>query len=202
MAATMPDPPPVSTIQHYLFESPWLGAIGLGAAGVIILWLGLRDGRRNPVLAGLVAAAVAILWITVAVMVETAGERSASALREFMGFLEAGDTASAQSMVDPQATLQVGGPTAPRLDVQAILDGLDRLGRYSIESISITDLDAYTVGPGEGRADFAAFVKTDFAFGKATASVTFRRDAQGLWEIVNIVWVSLNDEPPPTVRGF
>src|SRR5262245_37457121 len=106
----MPKPPSVALHTRWILENPWpLGGVLL-LVGVVLVWLGLRDGLKGrlQVGAGVLAAGLGVL--IVGSLVTTAGEHAMRVTRELVKAATAADITTATSLFSPTASFSVGKP--------------------------------------------------------------------------------------------
>jgi len=141
----MPDPPPVGLWTRFVLENPYPLGGGLLVIGVVLAWVGLREGQgqriRIAALPLLLGAAVLLLgW-----QVRTSGERARAVTRELVDAVVDGDLVAADSVFAADALFHFGSPRNVAHDLAFIREQLSRFARrYSIEDNTITMLRGYT----------------------------------------------------------
>jgi hypothetical protein len=194
----MPEPPDTSVITRYLLENPWPATVVLGVAAVIVLWTGLRDGRRRRLAVGAGLVGLAGVVVGVGLLVVTPGERGRAATRGLVAAVVARDVVGAMDLFAPEATFSVGSVNNERRGWDTILDNLDRLvEHYTIESNRISVLRGY--GLSSTRAEVHLACVTDAGFGPTPSKwvLIVERQADGAWLITDLTCISINRRTPP-----
>jgi hypothetical protein len=196
----MPDPPSVDLVTRYIFENPYPLGVGLLILGVIIGWLGLREGRADRVRAAGAPLLLGAAALVTGFVVVTAGERAKSVTRDLVAAAVANDLTGASALVAPDATVHFGSTRNLGLDRNAIIDGLSRLSAsYAIEDNRITMLKAYTESRERATVHLACWTST-VNYGGYTPSqwvLEVERQSDGTWQVSRITCISISGQAPP-----
>lgn len=189
--------PETSSLVHWTLENPWPVAVVVIAAGLIILSQALPRGSRGWIGGGLGAIGLAAALVVIASFAETGRE---AILRRNM------------ALIDHAISGEVG-PVADILSDSLMLTfGQDRLGLGKDEVLArvkvlpdlvtannVWEIDAGTTSATEGES----------AFGQTTGTkagqplrnewrVRWRREADGKWRAVELIWVRYNFKDVPS----
>lgn len=195
----MPDPPSVNLITRYLFESPWAVAVLLlGVAGVLA-WQGAREGlwKRVQVAGVLVLAAAGV--VATASVVTTAGEHGERITRQFVEAAVSNDLTAANRLLAADATLAVGSPKNPGIDLAAIQSHLARLRNYQITGNRITSLRGYGTDDDRAVVHLACLTDGGGVYSGRVPSqwvLDVRREADGTWTIKRLTCISIAGRTP------
>ena len=196
----MPDPPSVGLVTRYLLENPYpVGLVVLAVAGGL-LWTGLREGRRERLVVGLIGLAVAAAVLTIGAVVVTSGERARKVAIAMVEAAAASDVVEVMSHFADEATFAFASPTNPGFPLDYIRQQALRLeAQYHIESNSITQLKAYSTSSDSAIVHLGCSTTVTQGFGPTPTQwvLQMQRDDQGEFKIVHITWVSLAGNPPP-----
>ena len=197
----MPDPPAASLLTRYLLENPYpLGGL-LVAIGLVIAWLGLRDGRLDRVRLGLVPVAIGALVIGAGVAVVTAGERARIVVRDLVEAVVTNDLVGAVNQFSGDATLHLGSTRNPGLDLDGIRDRLSAFAmRYAVEENRITRLRAYTRGRDGATVHLACRTDAGGPYGATPSQwvLDVRRQTDGTWKVRRMTLVTVAGRAPPS----
>ncbi len=190
-----PDP---GLLTRYLLENPWPLALALAAAAVVLFKLAQdRDDRR---LLGASAGCLlggALVWL-VATLVTTAGEHGRRIVTEFVAAAVAGDGTAMRARLAPDASLHLGGLTAPGLDRSELDRALSVLeDRHRVESNTVTRMRAAGVGGDAAVVELGCITTTRSSLGPVPSSWSLRveRQPDGAWLIRRIAAVSVAGRP-------
>jgi hypothetical protein len=193
--------PTSSAPVRHLLENPWLPALAILFAGLLVGWLGVTRGERRLLIAGIVASLAAATWITVGTLVRTPGERACELARSIVAAAERGDAAGMLAEFAPDATFHYGRPDQPGLPFGEIADAAAAIeGRYRIESNSVTQLDPHTDPdrPDTGYAVLSCRTVTAASPAPTPSSWVLRavRGPDGRWTIDRLTLVKVAGRDP------
>jgi len=195
----MPDPPASNIFTQHVLENPWPLGLILLAAGGFLLWSGSRDGLLKRMKVGGALGAVGAAILVIGNVVVTSGEHAKIVTRKLVNAATENDAAGALALFSPEAVFAFTSPKNPGFGFEFISTQLNRLGdRYSIDSNTITRLRGYSESSDVGVAHLACITHVQ---GIPTASrwvVRVKEQPSGVWEIVHLTCVAINDRPPPT----
>ena len=195
----MPDPPSVGLVTRFLLENPYpVGLVVLAVAGGL-LWTGLREGRRERLLVGLIGIAVAAAVLTIGAVVVTSGERARKVTIELVEAAVAANVVDVMSHFGDEATFAFASPTNPGFPLDYIRQQAVRLeSQFSIESNRITQLKAYSVSKDSAIVHLGCSTTAAQGYGPTPTQwiLQIERDDQGDYKIVHITWISLAGNPP------
>ena len=195
----MPDPPSVGLVTRFLLENPYpVGLVVLAVAGGL-LWTGLREGRRERLVIGLIGIAVAAAVLTIGAVVVTSGERARKVTIELVEAAVAANVVDVMSHFGDEATFAFASPTNPGFPLDYIRQQAVRLeSQFSIESNRITQLKAYSVSKDSAIVHLGCSTTAAQGYGPTPTQwiLQIERDDQGDYKIVHITWISLAGNPP------
>ena len=195
----MPDPPSVGLVTRFLLENPYpVGLVVLAVAGGL-LWTGLREGRRERMLVGLIGITVAAAVLTIGAVVVTSGERARKVTIELVEAAVAADVVDVMSHFGDEATFAFASPTNPGFPLDYIRQQAVRLeSQVSIESNRITQLNAYSVSKDTAIVHLGCSTTVEQGYGPTPTQwvLQLQRNDQGDYKIVHVTWVSLAGNPP------
>jgi hypothetical protein len=194
----MPDPPHVGLITRYLFESPYLPAGLLALAAVVVGWTSFREGRIRGQQVAVALGVLAVTIVITSVAVTTSGEHARRVTLAFVDSVIGGDATGAYAELAPNATLSIGQPTNPGLDVMTLQANIaEAIRNYPISDNTITMLESHATRDDEGIVHLACLTEVESGFGQAITSwvVRVRRQDDGSWKIAQITFVLLNGQP-------
>lgn len=195
----MPDPPSVGLVTRFLLENPYpVGLVVLAVAGGL-LWTGLREGRRERLLVGLIGITVAAAVLTIGAVVVTSGERARKVTIELVEAAVAANVVDVMSHFGDEATFAFASPTNPGFPLDYIRQQALRLeSQVSIESNRITQLKAYSVSKDSAIVHLGCSTTAAQGYGPTPTQwvLQIERDDQGDYKIVHVTWVSLAGNPP------
>ena len=196
----MPDPPSVGLVTRFLLENPYpVGLVVLAVAGGL-LWTGLREGRRDRLIVGLIGIVVAAAVLTIGGVVVTSGERARKVTIELVESAVAADIVDVMSHFADEAAFAFASPTNPGLPLDYIRRQAVRLeAQYRIESNRITKLKAYSTSSDSAIVHLGCSTIAAQGYGPTPTQwvLQMQRDDQGDFKIVHITWISLAGNPPP-----
>ncbi|MBX3374437.1 MAG: hypothetical protein KF817_11425 [Phycisphaeraceae bacterium] len=200
----MPDPPPVPFFTRFVLENPWpLGGVLL-AVGVVLLVLGLRDGARSRIVAGLVSALLGASIFLVDRVVETSGEAGEALVRRVLAAVRAGDAGAAMAPFPADATLHLRSPENPGFPVERLrVLASSFLARTTVTDITVIGLRGFTVDRDRATVHLACLAATD-SYGSGTTQWVFavERGGDGTWRLRRATWVGLNGRAPSDLPGL
>lgn len=195
----MPDPPSVGLVTRFLLENPYpVGLVVLAVAGGL-LWTGLREGRRERLLVGLIGITVAAAVLTIGAVVVTSGERARKVTIELVEAAVAANVVDVMSYFTDEATFAFASPTNPGFPLDYIRQQALRLeSQFSIESNRITQLKAYSVSKDSAIVHLGCSTTVAQGYGPTPTQwiLQIERNDQGDYKIVHVTWVSLAGNPP------
>ncbi|MGH7132198.1 MAG: hypothetical protein ACREJO_09670 [Phycisphaerales bacterium] len=184
-----PEPLPESGgFAHYLFEDPWLPAIGIAILGIAVLYaLRSRGKPRAGVLVALAGVLIAAGIVVLASAVETDRERL---ILETRRLVEAGfraDAQTADALLAGDVSLTILTRDSKRTKdylVQQIRSDIAK--RYGVDGYDIRGVRAAIDGPRTGRSQISVTAKG--AYPTPTVwMLTWRQDAtSGQWRVWKI----------------
>jgi hypothetical protein len=198
----MPQPPDVGLFTRYVLENPYALGIGLLVVALIVGWLGLRDGRRDRMVAALVSLLLAAGVLIAGLTIVTSGEHGRRVTRSLVEAVTAKDLVAADNLIADDAQLQLGATTNISHDRDVIIDGLSRFAdRYTIQDNRITMLDGYSESRQAATVHLACWTEAT-GYGFYTPSqwvLRIERQDDGVWKVARITCISINSEPPPAL---
>lgn len=205
------DPPPLPpppALQHWLFERPWTGGLGLLAAAALVFFVLRSRGKERA--AGLAGGALGLAGVAVAaagMLVTTERERIASLSADLVDAVARGDADAADRLLSDRLILDVGQAPAgepqsaskdgPSADKRWALAGVALFrGQLNLSDRSVTLARAVMDGEGVGRTQVRVTVsEPKFGFGITWWEFTWRRDASG-WRVRRLDLLTLNGKKP------
>lgn len=194
----MPDPPDVNLFTRYVLENPYPLSGVLVVAALVAAWIGLREGRKPPLMVaggGLVLAAAVFAvgsWIV------TPAERGEVVTRQMVEHIVRGDIDTAMTLFSEDAAFAVGSPQNPGMDINFIRRQAEWLhGRYTIQSNRLSSLRGYTESPT--RAVVHMNCRTDVDGRGATPTqwvVWIDEQPDGRWQVSRLTMISLYGRTP------
>jgi len=206
----MPPPPEVNLVTRYLFENPWpLGGV-LVVAGVLLAWLGLREGRLDRLRLAPVFLIPGAAVFIVAAFVETSGERARTVTRALVDAVVDGDPVAAMATFAPDATFHVGSQTNPGQSYEMIRSAVSWFtGRFEVSGNRVTRLRGYTETPDAATVHLVCWTETAGMGGGVTQWVVrVERVADPgtpgghSFRITRLTLLTLNGQAPPMPIGF
>ena len=195
----MPDPPSVGLVTRFLLENPYpVGLVVLAVAGGL-LWTGLREGRRERLLVGLIGITVAAAVLTIGAVVVTSGEFARKVTIELVEAAVEANVVDVMSHFGDEATFAFASPTNPGFPLDYIRQQALRLeSQFSIESNRITQLNAYSESKDSAIVHLGCSTTVAQGYGPTPTQwvLQLQRNDQGDFKIVHITWVSLAGNPP------
>ena len=195
----MPQPPDVSLVTRFIFENPYpLGGVLL-VVGVILGWLGLRDGRTDRLRLAVVPIVLGLAILAAGLLVITSGERARRVTRQLVEAAIAGDLVAARNLLSDSARFHFAAATNVSHDVDFMMAGLELLGRqFTIEDNSITMLKGYSESSDTAEVHLACWTR-EASWGQYTPSqwvLRIQRQDDGSWKVTSLTWVSVLGEAP------
>ncbi len=205
------DPPPLPAppaLEHWLFERPWTGGLGLLAAAAMGFLVLRSRGKQRP--AALVGGALALAGVGVAasgMLVTTDRERIAALSAELVDAVARGDADTADRLLSDRLILDIGQAPArepesasnegPSADKRWALAGVALFrGQLNLTDRSVTLARAVMDAEGVGRTQVRVTVsEPKFGFGITWWEFTWRRDAAG-WRVRRLDLLTLNGRKP------
>lgn len=201
----MPEPPDVGWLTRHLFENPYPASLAALAIAAGLAWIGLRDARRDRLVAAVVLAAFGGAALLTGALVTTAGERARVVAQDLVAAAVDGDIPAAMRLLDDEAILAFGSPKNPGFGLDFIHDRLTRLtDRHPVESNRTTMLKAYTESPTRATVHLACWTEVEQGYGFTASQWVLRiePDADGILKVVHITCVSINGRTPRPEWGW
>ncbi len=201
----MPEPPDVGWLTRHLFENPYPVSLAALAIAAGLAWIGLRDARRDRLVAAVVLAALGGSALLTGALVTTAGERARVVAQDLVAAAVDGDIPAAMRLLDDEAILAFGSPKNPGFGLDSIHDRLTRLtDRHPVESNRTRTLRAYTESPERAIVHLACVTEVVRGYGLTASQWVLRieADADGIPNVVHITCVSINGRTPRTESGW
>lgn len=192
----MPEPPEVGFVTRYIFESPYLLGTGLLLLALVLLWLGLRDGRSDRLRIMLVPLLLGIAVLVVGGLVVTSGEHADRVTREIVEAVVSSDFVAVDNLLAHDATLHVRSPRNPGYDHDFIISQISRPEIGRIQSHTITNLESYSASADRGVVHLACRTEDVRFFAMTRWVLEVRRTEAGAWKVSRITWVSINNASP------
>ena len=195
----MPDPPSVSIIARYVFENPWPLAVVLLAIAAVLGWQGAREGLWKRVQAAGLLVLIAAGVVASAALVTTAGEHGKRITTQFVEAAVANDLTGANRLLSIDATLHIGSPKNPGIDLAAIQTQLARLGNYQIVSNRISGLRGFGLDGDHAQVHLACITDAGGIYSGNVPSqwvLHVRRESDGTWLIERITCVTIAGRTP------
>jgi hypothetical protein len=186
-------------ITKYIFENPWPLALLCLAVGGFLLWKWLREGDRAMRDIGGAAAAAGCVVLVLGYAITTNGERASRVVREFVTRAETGDTSGMLELLTPTCVLHYGAPENPGVPREMWEPAIGLLkGRYTIESNSVTRLDAESAGGDAATVELACVTSVDIAPYPTPSAWWLKVGAQsdGSWKIERIASRKIGGQVP------
>jgi len=195
----MPQPPSVSIFTRYLFENPWPLAVLFAGIAAVLAWHGAREGlwKRVQLAAVLLLGAVGV--VATGSLVVTAGERGEEVTRRFVEAAVTNDLTGADRLLTRDATLAVGSPKNPGVNLSAIQSHLARLRNYQIAGNRITSLRGYGLERDRAQVHLACATESSGAYAGLVPSqwvLHVRREPDASWAIERITCISIAGRTP------
>lgn len=204
--------PPTPWWTHYTLQQPWPLALGLGVAGLILLWTWLiaRSGPRPagrtfgdhwrlPTAIGLLVAAVGL--VIAAREIETSTERLTRLTESFVAAAVVGDAATTSGMLAEEAELQVGRNASTSWGPFWI-NAQVRLAPNFLQGNTIREIESGLHDRDRGETWFAQTTRVNN--GQPIPNewrFTWVRTPDGEWKLSRLHWEkwNLGDEPSPSL---
>jgi len=195
--------PDVSIVTKYVFEDPWAPAIGLGLIAGVMAWTALREGLPKRLLAASVPGVLAVVLVLCGMVVATAGETAEAVVRSFVEEVTRRDLRAARRMTSTTCIANSRDVNAIGLPMDAAWPEIRKqLDRASIESITITSLDAYTVSDRRGDVQFTCRTMIPTGMTLTTWMIRVEREAGDVWRITRITLLRLFDDAAPSIESL
>lgn len=198
----MPDPPDTSLFTRFVLENPYPLAALLAVMAAALIWLGLRDQRREMRWAGVALLVAGGVTLGLGTFIVTPAERATAVTRELVRAVEQNDTDRALGMIADGATFTISSPRNPGMDIDYIRSQLRRLtDQQTVDSIMITSLSSYTQSPSRAEVHLAcrAQVGTRLGISRPTPSewvLRIEEQSNGEWKVTGITAVSIAGQTP------
>jgi ketosteroid isomerase-like protein len=195
----MPDPPPESLLTRYVLENPYPVGVGLLLVGLLIGWVGLRDGRAERLRLALLPLALGAGVLVAGLTVVTSGERARRVVRDLVAAVAEEDLVAAVSHLTDDAVLHLGREPSVGRDLDFIVSGLSRFAdRYEVESNLIMRSRAYTETRDRATVHLVCRTITE-RFGPTVSQWVVVVERRGeAWKVSRLRLVSINGRPPPS----
>ncbi len=201
----MPEPPDVAWLTRHLFENPYPASLAALAIAAGLAWIGLRDARRDRLVAAVVLAALGAAALLTGALVTTAGERARVVAQDLVAAAVDGDIPAAMRLFDDEAILAFGSPKNLGFGLDSIHDRLTRLTeRHPVASNRTTMLKAYTESQTRATVHLACWTEVEQGYGFTASQWVLRiePDADGIPKVVHITCVSINGRTPRQDWGW
>mgnify|MGYP006282565817 CR=1 FL=1 len=194
----MPEPPDVGFVTRYVLENPWPLGGGLLLIGLVIGYLGLRDGRSDRMGVSLIAFLLGGAVIAASYAVTTAGEHGKAVTRDFVEAVADEDLVAATNLLSDDARLQLGSTTNATLDLDVIIGRLSWLtGRVDIIENDITMLKGFTEAEDRAVVHLKCWTDTDGYYNTPSEWVLIvEHQPDETWKISRITAISIAGETP------
>jgi hypothetical protein len=187
------------TFSRYILENPWPLAIASFAIAGVLGWKALSEGERRFRDIALVAFGLGITVSLLGTLVTTAAERGKAVVAELVDRAERGDITGMLSLMTEDCLLHYGSPEnvgRRRSDWESTIGFLR--GTFTIDSNSITKLDAESDGRKAARVDLACLTNVSLS-PYPVPSVWWIRVAEqpnGEWKIDRIAALKIGGNTP------
>ena len=208
----MPDPPSANPIAHYLFENPLYLIVALVLAAVLFLFLarGSVQHRRKFIVAGILAAVLAIATYLAATFITTPGEHAEDIAHQLIGAAENADVAAAQALFADDAIMSLSSPNNPGVGIETIHRRLRSLdGQYRITSAKVLSLKSFTEDADTATVHLSITTGVSAGMGFAMPSkwvIRVRRQRNNnmndSWKIQHLTFVEYGQGQSPTNNVF
>jgi hypothetical protein len=196
----MTDSPSTGLFTRYVLENPYPLSIGLGIAMLVLIVVGLREGRKPPLLAGAGCAIAGVLVFLISTLVTTAGEHGEAVTREFVERVVEGDTNGAVALLSPDVSLTIRSPNNPGQGLDFFQRRLVSLhGQYTITDNRITTLRGYSHDADTAIVQLSCRTDVTAGYGPTPSSWQLRveRQPNDQWLITQITALSIAGREPP-----
>jgi len=167
-------------------------------AASVLGYCGVRAAQKLLLRAGLVSFLAAAGVLVVARVIQTPAERLVGRTLDLVNAAVGGDTASlADLLADDLQVLVADQPV--RFDREALLAAAALLPRY-VQSNSVRETAA-SVSSWDASTAMTSFAQTTTMSSQPTPNawiVEWRRDSEGVWQVVRLNWVRINITATPT----
>ncbi len=199
---TMPEPPGVSIFTRLVLENPYILGPGLLIVGIVLAWMGLREGRMDRFRLALIPLFLGVLILVVSFCMTTAGERARAVARQLTKAVVDEDLVAGVNLFSDDATLHLGSTRNVGHDLDFITAGLSRLAdRYSIDDNRITMLKGYTESGDAAVVHLACWTEAG-GYGGYTPSqwvLRIERQSDESWKITRVTCISISGKAPPSL---
>lgn len=178
-------------VAAFLFDSHWLWWLAIAAVAVVFFFLGRSRADKRLLQAGIVAFAVTALWILVALLVASPGERLYNAHKGLAQAAAAHDVDRMLTYLSDNFLAPVIGITA---DVPARATIAGYLDRYGIKQTHITAY-RYTRGTTTAVSDVTFITESSAGPIKTAWRLSWDDIAGQDWQIVRAELLRLQDQP-------
>ena len=184
-----PEPlPEAGGLAHYLFEDPWLPAIGIAILGMALLYVLRSRGKpRQGLLVGVAGVVIGAGIVIVASAVETDRERLITETRRLVEAGFKADATTADGLLAGDVSLTVLTRDSKRTKAYLVEQiRTDIAKRYGVDGYDIRGVRGAIDGPGTGRSQISVTAKG--AYPTPTVwMLTWRQDsATGRWRVWKI----------------
>ncbi|MCU0688305.1 MAG: hypothetical protein MUE97_00970 [Phycisphaerales bacterium] len=191
---SLPSPP---WLEHALYESPWVLAIGIAVAGVVAWWF-LHQARRRKAgaAAGLIGLAAGGGVIALATSVTTDREAMVARSISLIDAVRTADSATLNTLLSDSVALDLLGTRSGRRKaeiVRAVSEGGGVAARYGADQATIVPLGAVMDNPSTARVQMRVNVPHPRGGAEQLGSnirttwlVIWRKTAQNTWQVSTI----------------
>jgi|SRR5579884_4262840 len=160
-------------MSDLLFDTPWWLPTIIAFVGVILFVTGNRRQKTGVRTAGTAVLAAAVLLILVSYFVDTDKEKCLNGTRKLVQSVEQGDWKTFDSLLDPQATLELGG--------QSVLNGRDEITKAARAGVERAGLKSATITHKEAKQDGPLVTVSMRVF--TTQDLSMGRPLDSDWEL-------------------
>ena len=180
--------------SYYLLENPWPVASCLLAVVAAMMLVGYRSGRRGPRIVAVVAACITSLMVVVASAVTTDREKM---VRGTDALVRA---AIVPPHIDVFRRMLSKDVALFGRDYDSVLSGIERgLDRWHVQQAFTTNLMVDQADATHGQTYLAVITRLDTNIGGGSTLTRWllhwRKESDGVWRVVKIEWLTLNDSP-------
>lgn len=192
-----------SLIWRFVLENPWPLASTLIAVGLVIGWLGLREGLANRQRLGLGLAAVGLMVLALGYAITTPAEHASAVVHRLIDAVVSEDTTQAKAQFASDAVMTVGSPSNAGVALEFIASRLDRLAdRYDITSNRVTTLRRATVSGKAGEVRLSCMTEVaEFPYPSVSRwLMRVEQQPDSTWLITRITCMEINGQTPSSAE--